>query len=168
MVTLFRRLLVPFALGFGTSAAAQGFENLDLLEGRVTAALGAGVGQAGGPAQPIDRRLKLAACPAPASVEMPPLLGAVTVRCEPLGWRLRVPLTRSAPIQGAAKAEPVIRKGDQVEVTAGGAAFSVSTIAIAEEDGAEGDHIRLRTDRKTAAFTGEVTADGRVKLPGFK
>lgn len=168
MVTLFRRLLVPAALCCGTVAAAQGFENLDRLEGRVTAALGAGVGEAGGPAQPIDRRLKLAACPSPASVEMPPRLGAVAVRCEPLGWRLRVPLTHSAPIQAAAKAEPVIRKGDQVEVTAGGVAFTVSTIAIAEENGAPGDHIRLRSDRKSAAFTGQVTADGRILLPGFK
>jgi flagellar basal body P-ring formation protein FlgA len=168
MMTLFRRLLVPVVLCCGTAAAAQGFENLDMLEGRVTAALGAGVGELGGPAQPIDRRLKLAACPSPASVEMPPRLGAVTVRCEPLGWRLRVPLTRAAPVSATAKAEPVIRKGDQVELTAGGAAFTVSTIAIAEEDGAPGDHIRLRTDRKTAAFTGEVAIDGRVKLPGFK
>ena len=73
-------------------------------------------------------------------------MGAAIVRCEPLGWRIRVALTRGAGgyAQAEEKAEPIIRKGDQVQLTALAGSFSVSTIAIAEQDGAPGDRIRLR------------------------
>lgn len=166
MVTFFRRL-APAILLIGTAAHAQDFEDLEALELRVTAALGAGVGDPGGPTRPIDRRLKLRACPEPVSVEAP-ALGAVTVRCNPLGWRIRVPLVRSAaasaPVQ---KAEPIIRKGDQVELTAGTSGFSVSTMATAEQDGAPGDRIRVRSEGKKGSVVGVVTEDGRVSLPGF-
>ena len=68
----------------------------------------------------------------------------------------------------AAKADPIIRKGDQVELTASSASFTVSTIAVAEQDGAPGDRIRVRPDTKKGAVIGIVTEDGRVSLPGFK
>jgi flagella basal body P-ring formation protein FlgA len=166
MVTLFRRLALLSAL-CAAPAVAQGFEDLEALETRLVAALGAGIGEAGGPANPIDRRLKLAACPSPAMFDAPSL-GAVTVSCEPLGWRIRVPLARSATVtMAAAKAEPIIRRGDQVEVVAMGGAFTVSTLAIADEDGAPGERIRLRSDRRSSPIFGEVTQDGRVAVTGF-
>lgn len=167
MVTLFRRLVLVSAL-CGAPAVAQGFEDLGALETRLVAALGAGVGEAGGPASPIDRRLKLAACPAPAIFDAP-RLGAVTISCEPLGWRIRVPLARTASVtMAAAQAEPIIRRGDQVEVVALGGAFSVSTLAVADEDGAIGEHIRLRgADRKGPPIFGQVLDDGRVAVTGF-
>ena len=68
----------------------------------------------------------------------------------------------------SAKAEPIIRKGDQVELTASSGSFSVSIIAIAEQDGAAGDRVRVRSDPKKGAVIGIVTEDGRVSLPGFK
>jgi flagella basal body P-ring formation protein FlgA len=68
----------------------------------------------------------------------------------------------------AAKAEPIIRKGDQVELTASSGSFSVSTIAVAEQDGAPGDRIRVRPESKKGVVIGLVTDDGRVSLPGFK
>lgn len=167
MVTYFRRL-APAILLIGTAAHAQGFEDLDALENRIVASLGAGVGEPGGPVRPIDRRLKLRPCPQPAEVQAP-ALGAVTMVCPPLGWRIRVPLVRSATPSFAqvAKAEPIIRKGDQVELTAGSSGFSVSTIAAAEQDGAPGDRIRVRSEGKKGAVIGVVTEDGRVSLPGF-
>ncbi len=168
-MTYFRRFM-PALLLIGAAAHAQGFEDVAALDNKVVAALGAGFGEPGGPARPIDKRLKLAACPQPAIVD-PPALGAVTVRCEPLGWRVRVALARSAggySAEGAAKAEPIIRKGDQVELTASAGSFSVSTIAVAEQDGAPGDRIRVRSEGKKGAVIGIVTADGRVSLPGFK
>jgi flagella basal body P-ring formation protein FlgA len=168
-VTIFRRL--PFALLLaGSTAQAQGFEDIGALEIQVQAALGAGLGEPGGPAQPIDRRLKLKPCPEPATID-PPALGAVAVRCQSLGWRIRVPLTRGAGqtfAAAAARAEPVIRKGDQVELTASAGSFSVSTIATAEQDGAAGDRIRVRSEAKKGVVIGIVTADGRVAMPGFK
>ena len=166
MVTLFRRLALMSAL-CAAPAVAQGFEDLGALETRLVAALGAGIGEAGGPSNPIDRRLKLAACPQPAMFDAPKL-GAVTVSCEPLGWRIRVPLARSASVtMAAAKVEPIIRRGDQVEVVAMGGAFTVSTLAVADEDGAPGERIRLRSDRRSSPIFGEVTEDGRVAVTGF-
>ncbi len=167
-MTIFRRL-APAILMVGTAANAQGFEDISMLEMRLTAALGAGVGEPGGPSRPVDRRLKLAPCPQPASFE-PPALGAATIRCEPLGWRIRVPLVRIAAAAEAAgaNAEPIIRKGDQVELTASSGSFTVSTVAVAEQDGALGDRIRVRSEGRKGAVIGVVTEDGRVSLPGFK
>lgn len=171
MTTIFRRLslLGAACAAPAAAAAAPGFQDLDVIENRVIAALGAGIGEPGGPARPIDRRLRLAACPGNVSVEAP-ALGAVTVRCEALGWRIRVPLTRGAAgAQAAAaeRAEPIVRRGDQVEVVARSASFTVSTSGIAEQDGAPGDRIRVRTERGATPVVGEVTADGRIALPGF-
>ena len=165
MKTVFRRALLIAACAASPAAAAS-FQDIDALEAQVVAALGAGLGETGGPSSPIDRRLRLAACPDMVSVE-PPVMGAATLRCEPLGWRIRVPLVRGASQAIAAKAEPLIRKGDQVELVALAGHFTVSTLATAEQDGAAGQRIRVRSDRK-AAVTGMVTDDGRVALPGFK
>lgn len=167
MVTYFRRL-APALLLIGTPAHAQGFEDLEALERRVAAALGAGVGEPAGPARPIDRRLKLKPCAEGAAIDAPDL-GAVTVRCQSLGWRIRLPLMRSAAVTlaAAAKAEPIIRKGDQVQLTAGNGGFSVSTVAVAEQDGSAGDRIRVRSEGKKGAVIGIVNDDGRVSLPGF-
>lgn len=167
MVTYFRHL-APFLLLAGAPASAASFEDVAALDMRVAAALGAGVGEPGGAARPIDKRLRLAACPEPALVDAP-AMGAATVRCEPLGWRIRVPLVRSAAAiaEVAAKAEPIIRKGDQVELTASAGSFTVSTVAVAEQDGAPGDRIRVRSEGKKGAVIGIVTEEGRVSLPGF-
>ena len=71
--------------------AAGGMQDLDALERRLVIALGADIGAPGGPRAPIDRRMKLAACPTQAEIA-PPMQGAATIRCAPLGWRIRVPL----------------------------------------------------------------------------
>lgn len=169
MPTYFRRL-APIALLLASPAQAQGFEDVAALDQQVMASLGAGIGEPGGPARPIDRRLKLASCPEPAIVD-PPAMNAVAVRCEALGWRIRVPLFRAAASVSAladAPAAPLVRKGDQVELTASSGTFSVSTIAVAEQDGAPGERIRVRSEAKKAVVIGIVTEDGRVALPGFK
>jgi flagella basal body P-ring formation protein FlgA len=160
-------MILP-ALALAAPAAAGSFEDLDRLEARVIAAVGAGIGEPGGPARPIDRRLRLAACPTAPMVTMP-LSGAATLECEALGWRIHVPLARVAIVEAAAreKPEPVIRKGDQVEVVAQGSTFTVSTVAVAQQDGAPGDRIRLRGDAKAAPFFAEVDAPGRVVVSRF-
>jgi len=170
MTTIFRHLTL-IAAAVAAPASAQSFENLDMLEGRLVEALAAGIGESGGPSGPIDRRLRLAACPQPAHIDAPNL-GAVAIRCPTVGWRIRVPLTPGAMAATAAaaapvRAEPIIRRGDQVEVVALTSSFSVSTMGTAEQDGAPGDRIRVRTDRRSAPFVGQVLADGRVALPGF-
>lgn len=168
MMPIFRHLLLLSA-AVATPAVAQSFEDLDALEVRVAAALGAGVGEPGGAIRPIDRRLRLAACPQPVTVDAP-VLGAVAVRCEALGWRIRVPVVGAgspAAAAAAARPEPIIRRGDQVEIVAMTSSFTVSTNGVAEQDGAPGDRIRVRTERRSSPVIGQVTADGRVALPGF-
>ena len=180
MQTVFRHLALLAIVASGP-ALAQDFENLEQLETQVVASLGAGIGEPGGPSRPIDRRLRLSPCPEPATVEAP-ALGAVTVSCQSIGWRIRVPLTRGGPSASAAAAapaarqEPVIRRGDQVQLVAMTRSFTVSTMGIAEEDGAPGERIRVRREMNAAngrgstttnRVIGEVLTDGRVALPGF-
>jgi flagella basal body P-ring formation protein FlgA len=173
MTPIFRRFVL-LAAAVPACAAAQSFENLDNLDAQVAASLGAGIGQPGGARTAIDRRLRLAPCPDPAVVGAP-VLGAVSVSCAARGWRIRVPLVASeASLQPAAatarqpeRIEPLIRRGDQVTVVARTASFTVSALGTADQDGAPGDRIRVRMERRAPPLIGEVTADGRVALPGF-
>jgi flagella basal body P-ring formation protein FlgA len=172
-----RHLLVLAAGLAATPAAAQSFQSIDAVEEQVVAALGAPIGQPGGPARPIDRRLKLTSCPAPVIVE-PAVLGAVTVRCQQIGWRLRVPVLQGpgeAPVATAsnslptrvARAEPIIRRGDPVSLVVSTGSFTVSRQAVAEQDGAPGDRIRVRTEPRKPPIIGQVLPDGRVALGGL-
>lgn len=167
-MTDFRRLLLLSVLCASPVGAATGFEDLGQLEARVTATLGAGIGEVGGPARPIDRRLKLATCPSSPALAVPTPFAAV-VQCEKLGWRIHVPLVRppAAAMASAAAKEMVVRKGDQVELVADGGSFTVSTLAIAQQDGAAGDRIRVRSGDKAAPVTAEVESQGRVVLSRF-
>jgi len=168
MTTKFRRLAILAALLPGPALGqAQSVQDIAALEARLLTALDAGIGEPGGPAAPIDRRLKLARCPNPVEID-PPALGAVALRCPAIGWRIRVPLVRAAAVAAAAKAAPVVRRGDPVEIVAQSSGFSVSAQAIAQEDGAAGDRIRVRTDPKSAVIFAEVVDLGRVRVTGFK
>lgn len=166
-------------VGFATPAAAQTFQSIDGIEEQVVASLGAGIGQPGGPARPIDRRLRLQNCPQPIIVE-PINLGAVTVRCQQIGWRIRVPVlvetqaaANAAPAAAApsytrsARATPIVRRGDPVSLVVVTGGFTVSRQAVADQDGAAGERIRVRTDPRAAPIIGEVLPDGRVAMPGF-
>jgi flagella basal body P-ring formation protein FlgA len=175
MLPIFRRFaLFVLLLIAPVPALAQAFENLEMLDNRVAAALGANIGEPGGATTPIDRRLRLQACPQPVEIGEP-IASAVAVRCVPLGWRIRVSIVASAGTRQVAsaaqvrqeRAEPVVRRGDQVELVAIAAGFTVSTLATADQDGAAGDRIRVRIERRSAPVIGQVLPDGRVALPGF-
>ena len=155
-------------------AATPAFQNIDALEARLINALGAGIGEPGGPATSIDRRLKLATCPTTVQID-PPVMGAVALRCAPLNWRIRVAIARlgNAGNQAmgggtAMRAEPVVRRGDPVDLIAETNGFSVSVSATAQEDGAPGSRIRVKADGKNNPIFAEVIDAGRVRLPGFK
>lgn len=173
--------LLPL-LAIATPAAAAPFQNLDALEARLINALGAGIGEPGGPASPIDRRMKLATCTQPVTID-PPVMGAVALRCPTVGWRIRVPIQRlqgTATVSAAAysaaapmpvRAEPVVRRGDPVELIADAGGFTVSVSATAQEDGVPGKRIRVKTEQdgkpQGQIVFAEVVEMGRVKLPGF-
>lgn len=162
-------------IAFTATAQAATFQDIPALQARLSAALGAGVGEPGGPAVPIDRRLKLAQCPQTVAID-PPAMGAVALRCASLNWRIRVPLARLAAMPAASarmvKADPVVRRGDPVDLVAEQAGFSVSIAAVAQEDGAPGSRIRVRADGdgkpQGQIVFAEVIDAGRVRLPGFK
>lgn len=165
MTTKFRRLAL-IAACLPAPALAQAVQDIAALENRLLTALDAGIGEPGGPAAPIDRRLKLAPCPAPVAID-PPALGAVAMRCPAAGWRIRVPLMRAATA-ATTKVAPLVRRGDPVELVAQSEAFSVSAQAIAQEDGGAGDRIRVKTDPKAPVIFAEVIDMGVVRVPGFK
>lgn len=172
-----RLIAALFALfvACGGAAQAQQFENLDRLDSLVAMTVGANIGQPGGAAAPVDRRLKLAACPKIPAVSGP-LFGAAMIECKPVGWRIRVPLRpggdvlpgadgRSAPRQTR---QVIVRRGDPVQLIAGGGSFSVSRLMIADEDGAPGEMISVREDRKSDPVLAQVVESGIVRVPGFK
>jgi flagella basal body P-ring formation protein FlgA len=166
--------ILPLLVLLAAPAAAAPFQNIDALEARLINALGAGIGEAGGPATPIDRRLKLAACPASVQID-PPVMGAIALRCPAANWRIRVPIARlsgtqnsGAGVMAAVKAEPVIRRGDPVDLVAETSGFSVSLSGVAQEDGAPGSRIRIKADGQNNPIFAEVVDAGRVRLPGFK
>jgi flagella basal body P-ring formation protein FlgA len=108
-----------------------------------------------------------------------PVFGAAMVKCEAKGWRIRVPLNAGGPAAVAAATsrygqaaraqvrETVIKRGDPVQLVAGNAAFNVSRVMIADEDGALGETIRVREDRKSAPVMAQIVESGIVRVPGF-
>jgi len=184
-----RKGLALILLMAGTPACAAtdaaGFEDLSKLEGRVIGALDADIGQPGGPVTHLDRRLKLQPCPQTVTID-PPALGAVALRCESLGWRIRVPLVKSPNAQAVANATavgnsspaaiyqpaqpatpPIIKRGDPVQLIAGNGGFTVSTAAVAQEDGRLGGRIRVKPDDKGQVVIGMVEDSGRVRASAF-
>lgn len=179
MTTLPKILLLTLSVMAAQPAQAQQkFENLDRIDSLVAMTVGANMGEPGGPMAPVDRRLRLAACPAAPSVDGP-VFGAAIVKCDALGWRIRVPLVagaalaasgpvaRYAPAPRAVARQAVVRKGDPVQLMAGNAVFSVSRMMVADEDGAVGETIRVREDKKSAPVLAQVVEMGIVRIPVF-
>lgn len=159
---------------FSSPAVAQSFENLDRLDSLVTASLGANRGQPGGPVAPIDRRLRLAQCPESPVVDAL-RMGAATISCPSIGWRIRVPLipnSQAGNAQNSAgfaqeSAAPIIKKGDPVQLIAGNENFTISRLMIADEDGALGAMIRVRQEARSAPVMARVERNGVVRIPGI-
>lgn len=172
----------------GPALAQQKFENLDRIDSLVAMTVGATIGQPGGASAPVDRRLRLAACPTMPEVTGP-AFGAAIVQCQAIGWRIRVPLRPDPAASAASSAmrttagrsaaygraamparskEIIIKRGDPVQLVAGGAAFTVSRQMIADEDGAAGDLIRVRNDSRSDPVLAQIMENGIVRVPGFK
>ncbi|WP_447758126.1 flagella basal body P-ring formation protein FlgA [Sphingopyxis fribergensis] len=152
------------AAAFSPASAQQANEDwqtIDVLTDMVANAMGR-------TATPVDRRIKLARCPEQASITA---IDAHTlaVRCNSLGWRLRVPMTGPASAAQAsfarpAAAAPVIRRGDNVRVTIDTESFSISYAAVATEDGRVGETIALRGSDAKSMLSAVVTGAGRARI----
>lgn len=146
----------------------QDWQTIDMLTQAIAGAMGR-------TAAPIDRRIKLAACPEQPSITA---MDAQTlaVRCPSLGWRLRVPMMGGATGGGAmaepaasaaarpAAGAPVIRRGDNVRVSIDSANFSVSYAAVATQDGRIGETIALRGNDAKNLLSATVTGPGRARI----
>ena len=154
------------------TATAAGFQDLTDLDVAVAAHMGAEIGEPGGARAPVDRRLKLKACPEAPAVSGP-VLGAAVVRCEPVGWSIRVPLKLDAAARSTAAApaaqaqeEDAVSRGQAVRLTVEGAGFAISRTMIADKDGKIGDMISVRADRMAKPILARVVDIGEVSVPG--
>lgn len=153
--------------------AAVPMADLDALDRLAEAFAGAPIGEDGGPATAIDRRLRLAACKAEPQIDWHgDRRDALLIRCpDPRGWRLFVPIRGAAPVaRGAAapvKAEPVIRRGDPVTIFAGSAGFSVTQDGVAMGDAAPGARVAVRIEGTKSPVQAVAVEAGRATLPGW-
>lgn len=167
-------MIRPITIALGVAAGAclfpiaparaqvSGFADPAAIDAEVARFTGAGIGQPGGAALPVDRGLRLSRCPAPLALSWRGVRqDTVIVQC-PGGWRLFVGLGGGG--QGAAAA-PVIAKGDALTIMVRGDGFSVSQGGEALEAGAPGAWIRVRAGEKAASDKSELRA--RVVRPGL-
>lgn len=167
--------LIPAALLAAASPAlAAGFMDHAALDRAAEAFAGAPIGAEGGPAAPVDRRLRLAHCPSdPALSWRSDRHDAIVIRCAEIGWRIFVPVRAAAAAPApavrtiAARAEPVIRRGDLVTLTAESPSFTVSSTGIAAGNAAPGERISVRIEGVKTPVQAIATEPGQATLPGW-
>jgi flagellar basal body P-ring formation protein FlgA len=151
-------------------AAAPAATDLALLDRAAEIFAGARLGEPGGPAAPIDRRLRLAGCGAsPEFSWRTEARDAIVIRCpEAGGWRIFVAVkaglqTASSPV----KAEPVIRRGDPVTLVAEQNGFSVSADGTAMSDAVPGARVAIKMDGAKGPVQAIAVEAGKATLPGW-
>lgn len=167
-------------------AQAQRFQNTAILDQAVAQFTGKALGEEGGAISVVDTRLRLANCALP-QVEWRDggNQDAVVVRCMSPVWRIFVPVRsapraaappatttvaaagRPAPAPAAVRAEPVIRRGDPVTVSAGDAGFSITRDGIAMGDAAPGARFLVRIDDRRPPIQAVAIEAGKATLPGW-
>lgn len=147
-------------------AAAAPFADLDAIDRDVRGFTGAEIGAPGGPIQPVDRRLRLAACRSPLQLDWNGQRhDAVVVRCGDAGsWRLFVPVNAGRAGAGG-PASLAVSRGDAVAVAVTGDGFTVSRPGEALESGAVGEWVRVRPVSEKSA--GEEPLRAQVVRPGL-
>ncbi|MCB2065034.1 MAG: flagella basal body P-ring formation protein FlgA [Erythrobacter sp.] len=170
-----RRNTLLLAASLAASAApalAQqaGFADPGAIDAEVAAFTGAAIGSPGGARQPVDRRLRLAQCPAALQLawqgraqEM------VRVECTAgTPWRIFVPVIA---VQGAsagpqaASAQVVVERGQVLNIVVAGRGFSVSQQGEALEEGAIGAWIRVRPEGGRDTVRARIETPQRVVIP---
>ncbi|MGB5077753.1 MAG: flagella basal body P-ring formation protein FlgA [Sphingorhabdus sp.] len=136
-------------------AHAQQFEDLQALDAKVAVAVGRDA------AKPIDRRLKLARCPEPVTLDTS-TTAAVTLRCYPIGWRIRVPVT--PPAAAANSGELLVKRGETVEIVIQSDDFEITSSGVAAEDGFSGKRIRVKSSTGSSLITGTVMGQSLVYI----
>ena len=147
---------------FGTgsvSAAVVDFEDLDRLEMQLAAFLGRDAHGIDKSVAPIDRRLRLKRCTESVVFDEGEA-GAIVVRCDSAGWRIRVRLLSSSQRD----TEIVVRRGDVLQLTNSGTGFHVTSAVVATEDGRQGGMVRVKTLTGNTTLTVRVQDSGAVTM----
>lgn len=149
--------------------SAAAFADPAAIDRAVEAFTGAPAGIEGGARTPVDRRLRLAACPTPLALSWHGAGRAnVVVQCQgAAGWRIFVPVLGSAFAASAAPAAaPAVVRGDPVTIAVAGAGFSISQPGEAMESGAPGSWIRVRgLVARARPMRARVVRAGLVEVP---
>ncbi|ODU21584.1 MAG: hypothetical protein ABS87_05630 [Sphingomonas sp. SCN 67-18] len=164
------RAFILLTVLVATPAAAA--TDLALLDRASAIFAGAPLGAEGGPAAPIDRRLRLADCAqSPMFSWRTDRKDAIVIQCPDAGgWRIFVPIRPGAQAVAAAqpaKADPVIRRGDPVLLSANSEGFSVSSNGVAMSDAAPGARFTVRIEGMKTPVQAIATEAGQATLPGW-
>ena len=157
--------LLPIVSIFSIGATAP-FEDTTLLDRQVAAHLGAGVGDPGGAHAAIDPRLKLKRCDNAVDISETNR-NALQVSCRNLGWRIFVPIrlgNNKNNQDNANSAEPLVKRNQPVTLIIRRSNFSISYGVVAQENGAMGDYIPVRSDRKSKELMARVSGAGEVEM----
>ena len=121
---------------------------------------GAEIGQPGGALMPVDRRLRLAACPqSPDLSWRDSRHDTVLVQCPvPGGWHIFV------SVRAVGGGPVAVARGEAVTISVLGEGFAVSQAGEAMDSGALGDWIRVRAIRDGSARSDPIRA--RILHPG--
>jgi flagella basal body P-ring formation protein FlgA len=125
------------------------------------------ISAAGGAAQPVDRRLRLAQCRAPLALFWHNARqDTVRVECPDQGsWRIFVSVRGGGGEAAAAKSQVLVSRGDAVSIQVRGAGFSVTQSGEAMEHGAQGDWIRVKPPGGADPLRAKVERPGLVAIP---
>jgi flagella basal body P-ring formation protein FlgA len=171
-------ILLPLLLAAGGAVA---FQDIGGLDRAVAAFTSRPIGAEGGARTAIDSRLRLAQCSTVALAWRTEAHDAVVVSCSGPDWRIFVPVIRPAsappptaattvvrPVVGAAaKAEPVIRRGDPVVIEAGSPGFSISRDGIAMGDAPPGGRFLVKVEDAKGPVQAIAIEAGHATLPGW-
>ncbi len=128
---------------------------------------GAGIGQPGGARLPVDRRMRLNACGAPLQLSWyGSSRDSVQVHCPDAGWRIYVAVAQTRQASAQETQQVVVSRGETVAIIVEGGGFSLSRQAVALEEGAIGQWIKVRPaqDRKADPVSAQVVRPGQVAV----
>ncbi|MEL7446516.1 MAG: flagella basal body P-ring formation protein FlgA [Pseudomonadota bacterium] len=146
------------------SSSSRTFTDPAEIDRAVEIFTGARIGESGGARSEADRRLRLDACTSPLATQWYGRPGkTIQVECPGIhGWRIFV---STVPTAGAAKTDPVVRRGDPITVAIRGRGFTVQQSGEARESGGIGDWIAIRTARKADPIRARIERPGLAVIP---
>jgi flagella basal body P-ring formation protein FlgA len=146
-----------------TTAGAAAFTDPNEIDLAVVRFTGMPLGSPGGPAQGVDRRVRLTACQSPLALGWyGARRDAVLVQCpDAAGWRIFVPILMTQ----AVGSQPAILRGESVNISIAGDGFTVSQPGEALESGPVGAWIRVKSSTsKTDSVRARVVRPGLVRI----